>query len=158
MNQLDTAKRALILNMLCEGVSMRSVSQLVGVSIITVTKLLVDAGKACAAYHDENVRNMKSKRVQCDEVWAFRGSEEKNTSDEKKAEGNGDIWTWAGICADTKLMIGWHVGSRDASDAYWFMHDLAGRLANRIQLTTEGNRAYLEAVEDAFGGDIWKRV
>ena len=154
MNQLDTAKRAQILNMLCEGSSLRSVSRLVGVSINTVSKLLVDAGKACAAYHDEHVRNVKSKRVQCDEVWAFCGSKEKNTTAEKKAEGNGDIWTWTGICADTKLMIGWHVGNRDANDAYWFMHDLAGRLANRIQLTTDGNSAYLEAVENAFGAEI----
>lgn len=154
MNQLDTARRAQILNMLCEGASLRSVSRLVGVSINTVSKLLVDAGKACAAHHDATVRNVKSKRVQCDEVWAFVGCKEKNATDEKKAERQGDIWTWTGICADTKLMIGWHVGNRDASDAYWFMHDLASRLVNRIQLTTDGNRAYLEAVEDAFGAEI----
>ena len=97
---------------------------------------------------------MKSKRVQCDEVWAFVGCKEKNATDEKKTERQGDIWTWTGICADTKLMIGWHVGNRDTNDAYWFMHDLAGRLANRIQLTTDCNRAYLEAVEDAFGAEI----
>ena len=140
--------------MLCEGSSLRSVSRLVGVSINTVSKLLVDAGKACAAHHDKTVRNVKSKRVQCDEVWAFVGCKEKNATDEKKADRQGDIWTWTGICADTKLMIGWHVGNRDASDAYWFMHDLAARLASRIQLTTDGNRAYLEAVEDAFGAEI----
>ena len=154
MNQLDTAKRAQILNMLCEGSSLRSVSRLVGVSINTVSKLLVDAGLACAEYHDKHVRNVKSKRVQCDEVWAFVGSKEKNTTEEAKAKGNGDIWTWTGICADSKLMISWHVGNRDANAAYFFMHDLKERLANRVQLTTDGNRAYLEAVEDAFGAEI----
>ena len=154
MNQLDLARRAQILNLLCEGSSLRATSRLVGVSINTVSKLLVDAGKGCAYYHDENVCNVKSKRVQCDEVWAFVGCKEKNATAEKKAKGDGDIWTWTAICSDTKLMVNWFVGSRDASAAYVFMHDLAERLANRVQLTTDGHRAYLDAVEDAFGSEI----
>ncbi len=154
MNQLDTAKRAQILNMLCEGASLRSVSRLTGTSINTVSKLLVDAGAACAEYHGKHVRNVKAKRVQCDELWAFCGSKEKNATAENKAKGYGDIWTWTALCADTKLIIGWSVGGRDAGVAYWFMHDLKERLANRVQLTTDGHRAYLEAVEDAFGAEI----
>ncbi|MBV9659191.1 MAG: IS1 family transposase [Verrucomicrobia bacterium] len=154
MNQLDIARRAQILNMLCEGSSLRFVSRLAGVSINTVSKLLVDAGKACAEYHDKHVRNVKSKRVQCDEAWAFVQCKEKNVTAEKKAKGAGDVWTWTALCADTKLMVSWFVGSRDASAAYFFMHDLAERLANCVQLTTDGHRAYLEAVEDAFGSEI----
>lgn len=154
MNKLDVTRRAQILNLLCEGSSLRATSRLVGVSINTVSKLLVDAGKACAAYHDEHVRNVKSKRVQCDEVWAFVGCKEKNATTEKKAGGEGDIWTWTALCADTKLMVGWFVGSRDASAANLFLHDLKERLANRVQLTTDGHRAYLSAVEDAFGAEV----
>lgn len=133
---------------------MRSVSRLADVSINTVTKLLVDAGMACAEYHEENVRNVKAKRVQCDEIWSFCGSKEKNTAPEKKLEGNGDVWTWTGMDADSKLMISYLVGNRGAECALELMNDLRARLANRVQLTTDGHRAYLEAVEGAFGQDV----
>ncbi len=154
MNRLPIETRAKILEMLCEGMSMRSVSRLADVSINTVTKLLVDAGQACAEYHDAHVCNVKAKRVQCDEIWSFCGSKEKNTAPEKKLEGNGDVWTWTGMDADSKLMISYLVGNRGAECAKDLMDDLRSRLANRVQLTTDGHRAYLEAVEGAFGQDV----
>src|SRR5439155_16215745 len=104
MNKLPAAKRAQILSMLCEGTSMRSVSRLADVSINTVSKLLVDAGLVCAAFHDQNVRGLKSKRVQCDEIWAFLGAKEKHATPEQRAEGWGDCWTWTALDADTKLL------------------------------------------------------
>lgn len=155
MNKLPNAKRALILNMLCEGSSMRSISRVADVSINTVAKLLRDAGEACEAFHDETVRNVRSKRVQCDEIWAFVYAKAKNVATAKAAPSEaGDCWTWTAIDADTKLMIAWAVGARDGGYAHDFMQDVAGRLANRVQLTTDGHKAYLGAVEDAFGADI----
>lgn len=154
MNKLPLAKRVQILAMLCEGSSMRSISRVCDVSINTVIKLLVDAGNACAAFHDRTVRGVKASRVQCDEIWSFCGSKEKNTSPEMKAEGWGDVWTWTALEADTKLMISWTVGTRDADSAKALMDDLSARIANRVQLTTDGHKAYLEAVEQAFGGGI----
>jgi len=130
---------------------MRSISRVVGVSINTVTKLLVDAGLACAAYHDRQVRNVWSKRVQCDEVWAFCGAKAKNVSPERRAMGDGDVWTWTGLDADSKLMISWTVGARDSDSARVLMDDLASRLAHKVQLTTDGHTAYLRAVDEAFG-------
>jgi IS1 family transposase len=121
----------------------------------TVTKLLVDLGRACAEYQDEALRGIRAKRVQCDEVWSFIGCKEKKLPKATKAEpGFGDVWTWTALDADTKLMICWHVGQRDARAASEFTADLASRLANRVHLTTDGNRVYLEAVEGAFGADI----
>lgn len=154
MNKLPLEIRAQILQMLCEGSSMRSISRIAGVSINTVTKLLVNAGTACAEYHDAHVRGVQAKRVQCDEIWAFCGSKEKNTSPEKKLEGAGDVWTWTGIDADSKLMISYLVGNRGAECAMELMDDLRSRLANRVQLTTDGHKAYLQAVEGAFGNDV----
>jgi IS1 family transposase len=154
MNKLPLDKRTQILQMLCEGSSMRSISRIVGVSINTVTKLLVDAGNACAAYHNETVRGVTSKRVQCDEIWSFCYSKAKNTPDEKKLDGAGDVWTWTAIDADTKLIISYAVGGRDSEYAMMLMDDLRSRLANRVQLTTDGHKAYLEAVEGAFGNDV----
>jgi IS1 family transposase len=155
MNKLTLDKRVQILNMLCEGSSMRSISRVVGISINTVVKLLVDAGKACAAYHDEHVRNLKCKRIQCDEIWAFCYAKQKNVETAKKVVyGASDVWNWTSLDADSKLICNWVVGSRDASYAYALMHDLCSRLTNRVQLTTDGHKAYLEAVESAFGGDI----
>jgi IS1 family transposase len=139
---------------LVEGSSMRSISRVVGASINTVTKLLVDAGLACAAYHDRQVRNVWSKRVQCDEVWAFCGSKAKNTSPERRAMGDGDVWTWTGLDADSKLMISWTVGARDSDSARVLMDDLASRFAHKVQLTTDGHTAYLRAVDEAFGAGI----
>jgi IS1 family transposase len=155
MNKLDTAKRAQILTMLCEGSSMRSVSRIADVSINTVSKLLADAGEACIAIHDETVRGVKAKRVQCDEIWAFCHAKQKNVATAKAAPAEaGDIWTWTALDADSKLIISYLVGGRDAGYAHEFMADVAGRLANRVQLTTDGHKAYLEAVEDAFGTDV----
>lgn len=154
MNKLSSADRARVLNCLIEGNSIRATVRLTGIAKNTVTKLLVEAGRACTIFQDKIFKNLPCTNVQCDEVWAFVGSKEKNTSEEMKAKGWGDCWTWTAICRDTKLIPCWYVGARDASAAYHFMHDLAGRLANRVQLTTDGHKPYLAAVSDAFGSDI----
>lgn len=155
MNKLDTKTRAQILSMLVEGSSMRSISRITGVSINTVTKLLEDAGRACAAYHYDNVRDVKAKRVQCDEIWSFVAAKQKNVGTMKTpVEGAGDAWTWTALDADSKLIISYLVGGRDAGYANEFIQDVSERLANRVQLTTDGHKAYLEAVEGAFGIDV----
>lgn len=155
MSKLDIAKRAQILYMLCEGASMRSVSRLADVSINTVSKLLVDAGRFCAGFHDAKVRKVKAQRVQVDEIWSFTAAKQKNVRRMKvPVEGAGDTWTWTAIEAQTKLLISHLVGGRDGECAMWFMDDVAKRLVDRIQLASDGHRAYLEAVEGAFGGDI----
>lgn len=154
MNKLPTDKRAQILSMLCEGSSMRSISRVVDVSINTVTKLLVDAGSACAAFHDEHVRNVRAKYVRCDEIWSFCYSKESNTPSEESRIGRGDVWTWTAIDAESKLIISWAVGDRDAPTADYFIRDVSNRLASRVQLTTDGHRPYLKAVENHFGMDV----
>src|SRR5713226_2573509 len=155
MNRLPMAKRVQILSLLCEGSSMRSISRLVDVSINTVTRELVLAGQACADFHDRTVRNVQSRRVQADEIWSFVEMKEKQAKQKAQRPTNvGDVWTWTGIDADSKLIIAWYIGSRDSNAAYAFMSDLASRLANRVQLTTDGHKAYLEAVDGAFGRDI----
>ena len=155
MNKLLLAKRVQILSMLCEGSSMRSISRVVDCSINTVTKMLEDAGKACAAFHDEHVRGVEAQRVQCDEIWSFTYSKQKNVAAAKAApEGAGDTWTWTALDADSKLIVSYLVGGRDAEYANAFMLDVAERLTSRVQLTTDGHRAYLEAVEGAFGADV----
>jgi IS1 family transposase len=155
MNKLPVAKRAQILTLLCEGVSMRSIERTVGCSINTVDKLLRDAGEAAMAYHDKAVCGVKAQRVQCDEIGAFVHAKAKNVPTAKAApEGAGDVWTWTAIDADSKLLISYQVGGRDAEYALMLMDDLRGRLANRVQLTTDGHKAYLQAVEDAFGAAI----
>ena len=155
MNKLGTEDRARILHLLCEGSSIRAVTRLTGASKNTVTKLLIDAGKACAAYHDEHVRGLTSKRIQVDEIWSFTHCKQKNVAGAKAAPDDaGDTWTWTAIDADTKLIASYLVGGRDGEYAMWFMDDLRGRLANRAQLTSDGHRAYLEAVEGAFGADV----
>lgn len=155
MNKLPLVKRTQILAMLCEGSSMRSISRVTDVSINTVSKLLVEAGEACLAIHDETVRNVKASRIQCDEIWSFCHAKEKNVSTAKAApEGAGDVWTWTAIDADTKLIVSYFVGDRGGESAMILMDDLRARLANRVQLTTDGHRAYLEAVEGAFGADV----
>lgn len=155
MNKLPLKTRVQILHMLCEGSSMRAISRITGVSINTVTKLLVDAGTACAAYHDEHVRNVKAARVQCDEIWSFCYSKQKNVKTAKAApEGAGDIWTWTALATDSKLMVSYLSGARDAGYAVALMTDLRSRLANRVQLTTDGHKAYLVGVETAFGDDV----
>jgi IS1 family transposase len=155
MNKLPPAKRAAILTMLCEGASMRSVSRMADVSINTVARLLKDAGEACAAHHDEAVRGVKAKRVQCDEIWSFCYAKQKNVAAAKAApEGAGDVWTWTALEADFKLIVSYLIGGRDAGYASAFMEDVASRLANRVQLTTDGHRTYLDAVDAAFGADV----
>lgn len=155
MNRLPIDKRAQIIGLLVEGMSMRAVSRVVGCSINTVTKLLEEVGFACNMYQSENLRNLNCKRVQCDEIWAFCYSKEKNVAPaDKGVLGHGDVYTWTAIDADTKLMVSYLVGKRDADYAYTFMQDVAGRLAHRVQLTTDGHQPYLNAVIDAFGPDI----
>ena len=155
MNKLSIEKRAKILEMLVEGMSMRSVSRIADVSINTVTKLLVEAGFACAKYHDEHVRNVKATRVQCDEIWSFCYAKSKNVESAVAApDFAGDVWTWTALDAESKLIISYLIGGRDSGYALEFMDDIAARVANRIQLTTDGHKAYVEAVEDAFGGGI----
>jgi IS1 family transposase len=155
MNKLDSKERVRILHLLCEGQSIRAVTRLTGASKNTVTKLLIDAGKACHAYHDANVRNVKAKRVQVDEIWSFTYAKQKNVATAKAApDGAGDTWTWTALEADTKLIVSYFVGGRDGECAMWFIDDLRARLANRVQLTSDGHKAYLEAVEGAFGSDV----
>lgn len=134
---------------------MRSISRVADVSYPAIDKLLRDAGGACAEFHDGTVRNVKSQRVQCDEIWAFCYAKQKNVATAKRQDlAYGDVWTWTAIDADSKLILSWMVGGRDADYALGLMDDLRQRLANRVQLTTDGHRAYLEAVEEAFGADI----
>ncbi|MGF1623285.1 MAG: IS1 family transposase, partial [Alphaproteobacteria bacterium] len=155
MNKLPLQTRVQILSMLVEGSSMRSISRVAGVSINTVSKLLVDAGEACAAYHDEHVRQVKAARVQCDEIWLFCYAKQKNVATAKAApSAAGDVWTWTALDADSKLIVSYLVGGRDSEFAMWFMDDVAARLATRVQLTTDGHSAYLQAVEGAFGADV----
>lgn len=155
MNKLPLHKRVQILSMLVEGSSMRSISRVVGVSINTVSKLLVQAGQACAVYHDEHVRNLNCERVQCDEIWSFIGCKQKSVDSAKNTQTfSGDVWTWTSIDADSKLICNWFVGGRNAEFANIFMQDLADRLAHRVQMTTDGHKAYLNAIEGAFGADI----
>src|SRR5215211_9105045 len=155
MNRLNREQRARILHLLCEGTSIRAITRLTGASKNTVIKLAVDAGRACAAYQDRVLRNLICKRVQVDEIWNFVYSKQKNVPLAKAPpEGAGDVWTWVATDADSKLIASWFVGGRDSDSAIIFMDDLAARLANRVQLTSDGHRAYLEAVEAAFGGDI----
>ena len=156
MNKLPDDKRTQILNMLVEGSSMRSISRVVGCSINTVTKLLVDAGIACERIHNERVRDVQTRRVQCDEIWSFCYAKAKNVARAEAApEGAGDVWTWTGLDSDSKLIISWLVSpGRDSSYAIEFMDDLRERLASRVQVSTDGHRAYLEAIEGAFGGDV----
>ncbi len=155
MHKLPLEKRVQILTMLVEGSSLRSISRVCDVSINTVTKLLVDAGRVCAAFHDEKVLNVKAKRIQCDEIWSFCYAKQKNVKGAKAAPANaGDVWTWTGLDADSKLIVSWSAGGRDAEYAMTFMDDLRSRLANRVQLTTDGHKAYLDAVEEAFGADV----
>lgn len=153
MNRLSVQERAAILGMLVEGNSLRSCSRMADVSINTITKLLMDVGAACEQFHNEHVVNVRVKRLQCDEIWSFVGSKERHTTPEKKAQGCGDAWTWLGLDSETKLCLSFLVGGRDASWANLFMEDCARRINGRVQVTTDGHRAYLEAVEGAFGMD-----
>jgi len=155
MNTLPHDKRTQILAMLCEEPSMRSISRVADVSISTVTKLLVDAGEVCLDLHDETLGNAKASCIQCDEIWSFCHAKQKNVADAKAAPaGASDVWTWTAIDAQTKLIVSFFVGDRSGQSTMILMDDLCSRLANRVQLTTDGHKAYLEAVEGAFGGDV----
>jgi IS1 family transposase len=155
MNRLDIKQRAQILHMLVEGNSLRATARMADVSRNTVDKLLRDVGAACLDYQEKALRNLPCKRVQCDEIWSFVHTKGRNLPEEERSRfGVGNVWTWTAICAGTKLVPCWHVGNRGVEDARLFIDDLAGRLANRVQLTTDGHTPYLTAVEDALGADI----
>lgn len=155
MNRTSSADRIRILHLLCEGQSIRAITRLTGASKNTVAKLLVDAGKACMAFHDVKVVNIAANRIQVDEIWSFTYAKQKNVATAKAApDGAGDTWTWTAMEADNKLIVSYFVGGRDSECAMLFMDDLRSRLANRVQLTSDGHKAYLEAVEGAFGDDV----
>jgi IS1 family transposase len=155
MNRLSIEERSKILACLVEGNSIRATCRMTGAAKGTVLKLLADVGTACLAYHDKHVRNLKSQRVQCDEIWSFCYAKGKNVpADLRGTFGIGDVWTWTALDSDSKLIVGYKIGSRDAVTAFHFMRDLRARLANRVQLTTDGHRPYLTAVGEAFGSDV----
>lgn len=154
MNKLPLSTRTQIINLLCEGNSLRATARLTDTSLNTVTKLLVDAGKACMIFHDAVMRKVPSKHIQCDEIWSFVYSKEKNTSKGDKKAGAGDVWTWVGIDPETKLVVSFWVGSRESRDAHFFMADLYNRLNERVQLTTDGLNSYIGAVASTFGKNV----
>jgi IS1 family transposase len=155
MNRLNTAKRAQVVAALVDGAGINATTRMTNVSKPTVLKLLVDLGSACAAYQDRAIRNVRARRIQVDEIWQFVYAKAKNVPAKKQGIfGYGDVWTWVAIEADSKLVPSWRIGPRDAGTAYELMTDLASRLRARVQLTTDGHRAYLDAVEDAFGSDV----
>lgn len=152
MNQMNTERRSQVVRCLVEGNSIRSTVRMTGAAKNTVVKLLVDLGSACAEYQNQVMRNLKCERIQCDEIWSFCYSKEKNVPEDKQGEwGYGDVWTWTALDADTKLIVSWFVAKRDAVSAHLFMNDLAERLSSKVQLTTDGHKAYLKAVSWAFG-------
>ena len=155
MNTLNIEKRAQIIGCLVEGNSLHATSRMTGIARNTVSKLLVDVGAACSAYQDETLHGLNCKRIQVDEIWSFCGCKEKNVPAERKGEyGIGDVYTWTALCADTKIVPSWLVGRRDAEYAKIFIADLESRLNNRVQLTSDGHKAYLEAVEGAFASEV----
>ncbi|QHN03496.1 IS1 family transposase [Granulicella sp. WH15] len=154
MNRLPIVKRARIIQMLAEGSSLRATSRMADVSINTVTKLLVDVAEAAYEYHDKAVRDVRCNRVQADEIWCFVGAKAKNVLASRERESWGDVWTWVALDSDSKLCVSYLVGGRDGWWATEFMRDVAARIRGRVQLTTDGHRAYLNAVEDAFGMDV----
>lgn len=155
MNRLSTEKRAQILGLLVEGNSLRATTRLAGCSINTVSKLLADIGEACADYQDRTLVDLPCTTIQCDEIWSFVYAKAKNVPEDRKGEfGVGDVWTWTAICADTKLIPSWFVGQRTAEDGFLFMMDLKGRLAERVQMTTDGHGAYRAAIKFSFGDDL----
>src|SRR5437773_8326245 len=154
MNRLDRTRQKTVIAGLVEGNSLRATARMTGVARMTIEKLLMDLGTACTKLQDDAFHNLTCKRVECDEIWAFCGAKEKNASPEKKAQGWGDIWTWTAIDSDSKLILSWLVGNRDSSCATRFIGDVASRLSHRVQLTTDGFKPYLWAIEDSFGSEI----
>lgn len=155
MNRLTPAKQAQVIAALVEGNSIRATVRMTGASNNAIQRLLAAVGPACEAYQNRALRNLPCRKIQCDEIWSFCYAKQKNVPSDKQGKfGFGDVWTWTALCADTKLIRSWKIGTRGASTAYALMHDLAGRLAHRIQLTTDGHRVYADAVESAFGSEI----
>jgi len=155
MDQLDRKRRAAIVAALVEGSSILATCRMTGAAKGTVLELLVELGRACEDYHRRTLVNLRSKRIQCDEVWSFCYAKQKNVPEKLRGEpGVGDVWTWTAMDADSKLVISWLVGQRDAGYATEFINNVAGRLATRVELTTDGHRTYLEAVEGAFGANV----
>jgi IS1 family transposase len=155
MNRLTQSCRSQILHLLCEGTSIRAITRLTGASKNTVAKLLSDAGRACAAYHDQHVRNLGSQRIQMDEIWSFVYAKNDNVKKAKSAPQNaGDVWTWTAIDADSKLLVSWLVGDRTTNSALRFVDDVRSRLTGRVQITSDGHRPYLTAVDTVFGDDV----
>src|SRR5690348_17769359 len=146
MNRLGTSKRTQVIAALVEGVSINAITRMTGISKVTILRLLEQMGCACAEYHNRVVRNLKVRRVQCDEIWAFVYAKQKNVTEEQMQKGAGDCWTWTAIDADTKLIISYALGDRGIGTAQFFMNDLASRISNRFQLTTDGHRVYVDAV------------
>lgn len=153
MNKSSHEKRVQILNLLVEGNSMRATARLTDVAFNTVAKLFIETAKVCAEYQDQAFRKLTCKRLQLDEIWSFVYAKAKNVPDEKRGQA-GDVWTWVAIDADSKLVPSWRIGSRDGATACEFVTDLASRLANRVQITSDGHKPYLEAVDKAFGGEV----
>jgi IS1 family transposase len=155
MNRLSIERQAQVIRVLCEGNSIRSTARITNTAINTVVRLLKEVGDACGKYQDIFLRNLPCKHVQCDEIWSFCYAKQKNVPEDKQGKlGYGDVWTWTAIDADTKLIVSWLVGMRNTYYGKKFMYDLKSRLSNRIQLTTDGHKVYLWAVEDAFGQDV----
>jgi IS1 family transposase len=155
MNKLSLEKRTQIISALVEGTSIRATSRMTDTSKVTILKLLHDVGLACLKFHDKNLNNLPSKHIQCDEIWAFCQCKQDHLSPEKQGQfGYGDVWTWVAIDADTKLVASWLVGLRTVECATAFINDLKSRLANRVQLTTDGHRVYIDAIDSAFGSEI----
>src|SRR6185369_3575334 len=155
MNKLEPSTRAQIITLLCEGMAIRAITRVTGASKNTIAKLLSDMGQACAAYHDQHVRGLKSQRIQMDEIWSFVYAKQDNVKRAKNApEDSGDAWTWTAIDADSKLLVSWLVGDRTTARALRFVDDLKSRLTNRVQLTSDGHRPYLQAVDTVFGDDV----
>ena len=154
MNRLDSSRRSQVVRCLVEGCSIRSTVRMTGVAKNTVVRLLIDLAEACADYHDRNVRNVRVRRLQCDEIWQFVGAKKKNVTPEQEEKGWGDVWTWTAIDADTKLCVTYYVGDRGKHSAYNFMCDAAKRIVGRPQITTDAHRPYLQAIEDAFGTEV----
>ena len=155
MNKLSVEKRVQVIGCLVEGNSIRATVRMTGVAKNTIVKLLAEVGEVCSDYQDRTFKKLPCKNIQCDEIWSFCYAKEKNVPKDKRGKfGYGDVWTWTAICADTKLVPSWFIGNRDSESARLFINDLASRLAHRVQLTTDGLRVYLTAVEDAFGGGI----
>lgn len=154
MNRLSTGERAKVIAVLVEGNSLRATARITGVARMTIEKLFRDLGAACQTFHDAQVRGLNSKRIQCDEIWAFVGAKEKNTNPETRAKGWGDVWTWTAIDADSKLAVSWLVGEQNGETADVFIQDVASRVKNRVQITSDGNRAYPPAIDSAFREDV----